>query len=740
MATLDAIKSRLREAIENNRRANEALRGQIEAGSDVLCQLLAGLEEMSQPVLSGARLGHDGAPSNVSPSWSLPVSITFFRGSPQTYDFAEISLGWLVDPDGPSLSMQLYQGSLPAGVEITGSTSLSFDGTGTGDVTSAVVFLASDGIDSVASSSVDIIIIDQEPSFTGGSAIEFVEGVASSYDLTQHTVNFDPELHAMELSSGSLPDGVALDPAGSLDYDGEGASAGPNAFDITIVDTISTLLLWTDVGNDGPSTSYANNTLYLRWPQTGGYWSDADGVNKGTNHWASAVITGFTPPELDLVFDVSALVVELLNFNTGFCLTHGGTGPSPNFYPREDTANPTKWPKLNVVTDQGSFDPPLVADSHLLDGNCRGTDNPIKLPMCLRFNLTGITGAVQSATLTIRYKSGFVGNTFPAPVYCDRLDLPALYTEPATQIGGVQHGLANTVAQDSGLAALGQAQGLFYYAEFEDETTTFAQWNAIGMMGSPPTGLLSAGGSTPEYKDWPEYGMKAVRVEGNTAGPRASNFHALVPGANPSYWWKSDWGNSTHSDLYFRYMLYIDPDVATYMNELGVKLPGFSGTYEFTAQDSPQVSFDDNWSGRMEHGRYSPLNDCFRFYWYWYGADHSIVDFPSLGDFRFDDGIIVPISLVPGRKYCLEQRIKLNTFSGGVAQSDGILESWVDGVKWYSKSNVLIRQDDERIRYESVPFFNIYHGGNTPPLGPIHYEISGVCVATQYIGPPKVIA
>jgi hypothetical protein len=50
--------------------------------------------------------------------------------------------------------------------------------------------------------------------------ISFAQGTATAYDLTQHTSNFDARAHAMALAAGSLGNGLTLDPAGSLRYDG----------------------------------------------------------------------------------------------------------------------------------------------------------------------------------------------------------------------------------------------------------------------------------------------------------------------------------------------------------------------------------------------------------------------------------------------------------------------------------------------------------------------------------------
>jgi hypothetical protein len=77
----------------------------------------------------------------------------------------------------------------------------------------------------------------------------------------------------------------------------------------------------------------------------------------------------------------------------------------------------------------------------------------------------------------------------------------------------------------------------------------------------------------------------------------------------------------------------------------------------------------------------------------------------------------------------------MNTDDGlGHYNADGIVRMWIDGVRVMNNTTQLIRADQFNIgRF----FANFYHGGTGRPVAPFHYEFGGVCVATEYIGPPK---
>jgi hypothetical protein len=67
-------------------------------------------------------------------------------------------------------------------------------------------------------------------------SISFAQGFASTHDLTQHTTGFSAALHEMRVAEGVLPTGVALNPAGSLLYDGTAPVASVSGVALDIED------------------------------------------------------------------------------------------------------------------------------------------------------------------------------------------------------------------------------------------------------------------------------------------------------------------------------------------------------------------------------------------------------------------------------------------------------------------------------------------------------------------------
>jgi hypothetical protein len=160
-------------------------------------------------------------------------------------------------------------------------------------------------------------------------------------------------------------------------------------------------------------------------------------------------------------------------------------------------------------------------------------------------------------------------------------------------------------------------------------------------------------------------------------------------------------------EVYARYCLFIEEDVADGMTELGMKLPGLAG---------------DEMSWRMEHGPvvltkrglYSALD-------YFYGAETG----SGYGAIRS-----MNVSFKAGLWYVIEQYVKLNT----PERDDGIGRVWINGALVWEADHVRYRdQPASRVDHVHV---NVYHGGMGLPKGPMHYRLAAIAVAKDYIGPP----
>lgn len=114
-------------------------------------------------------------------------------------------------------------------------------------------------------------------------------------------------------------------------------------------------------------------------------------------------------------------------------------------------------------------------------------------------------------------------------------------------------------------------------------------------------------------------------------------------------------------------------------------------------------------------------------------------DTDSLGGAVY--GNVLPAKIQKGRWYCVEQRLKMNSIDlsnpdalgNGEARADGILTTWLNG-------RLIDRRDNYRWRRHPDMGIggvnsNWYLGGRQPTSLPMHWRISDIAVATEYIGP-----
>jgi hypothetical protein len=454
---------------------------------------------------------------------------------------------------------------------------------------------------------------------------------------------------------------------------------------------------------DGATWVDAVHSLYARWAQAGGTWLDANGTKQGHQHYGTIVVPDNTAGDRSYPLP-AALIQKLLDErNTGLYV--GAVTPSrpapPRFRARWHSAG--HGPRLRVTTNAGTFDCPCTvsiwleksSENPLGEGNAAKVDY-VRAPGILKFDLSGVAGTVLSTTLILWSTGGGSVGPFPFTLSVNYLDMPSVVTNPAVEVGGAREGIASTVSRDSQLRA---HPSVLWYHDITDDASITKNY----LVTAP----IASGGW--HYVKWPEYGLSALHA---IASPRNQRVVS---------WWK--YGLKPASPprrLYFRYLLQIDPKLDQYFREAGMKLPGLEGA---------QFSY------RLWHTQKSESNpSLYQFATYAYDVDHPRHKFPGNGEVRFTNGFF----LRGGRKYCIEQEVVANTVSPNVL-ADGQNRVWIDGVLAYENTNARVRTEQEP-NIIGIPFINIYHGGMVMPLGPFWYEITGICVATQYIGPPRRIA
>lgn len=481
---------------------------------------------------------------------------------------------------------------------------------------------------------------------------------------------------------------------------------------------------YTSIGADCPNATFASPRIRVPWRRTLGDWTDRNGTLHGDVDYGSAVCP---PAGGDLSIECRELVQSLLTDNTGIYLVRK-SGGAVTFASLEHATGPA--PRLSVTTDQGTYDCACLDDTYLSTSAAGlGTSATLKAPALLRFDLSAVRGVVQSATLLLRVTNvaGAVGGTFAV----FRLDLPTFISDPAREIGGVRQGIAAGLAQDRDLA---NHPSVLFYEEFTSYANDAPRYDLL------PSGRDSflTKAENESYITWPD-GIKAIRVQhapsNQVSGGILAIHKLLQPDLGRPYQTAFRGGPQ---ELYGRYLLRIDPNVAQYQ-KLGVKLPGLSGMYANLELD--REGTDDNprtrsftaasaWQARMEHTVGAATNPGrFRLFAYMYDTD-------TVAGNGSGRPVWTQTCLRAGQRYCIEQFIKLNTQAqDGAWNRDGVLRVWVDGVLVLENLTMRFRTHPDVGFYEW--FGNIYHGGQGAPSGPIAYELSGIAVGSEYIGPPR---
>jgi hypothetical protein len=231
-----------------------------------------------------------------------------------------------------------------------------------------------------------------------------------------------------------------------------------------------------------------------------------------------------------------------------------------------------------------------------------------------------------------------------------------------------------------------------------------------------------------QFIDVPEFGTGGARFESRSLNPdtRAPNGDGStimnwVKYFNEStkYGWTGEaLGNVPLKDLYARYCVMLEKDVWTGMNEIGVKLGGLGG--EPANVGGPFWHSKPDATGRI------------RLTTYWYGEGISE------GGWAAD--LIQGEYLLPDTWHCLEQHLKLNSMNpDGTPNADAELEAWLDDKLIFSRKNFVIHRYTGASPPLEIRYFHgqVFHGGKSTPLTPIHYRVTAFALSQKRIGAPK---
>jgi hypothetical protein len=515
-------------------------------------------------------------------------------------------------------------------------------------------------------------------------------GIYRAFDPLART--WTEETCFLEARSASTPDTVyhasTIEPSGcviALDYEGNTWAYRPRT--AVIVEppppaTHSARVQMSDapsgdLGNDGPNWDSANLVLRAPWKHPGGDWRDADDVEQGTHHYTSQAVPAHEVG--DLVLDVTTLTQRLLDDNTGIYVTAVDVRLKPGAL-------------LHIETAGGNFDAPCIVDTYFNPSSGpQGNAPSLYSPAMFKFDLAGISGTVLHAGLTLHLDAVGADTTVTA----DYLDPPSLIAE-----GEIEYGIASDVDQDNALSTHAAV------SEYHDLiSTNYIAENFRAVAVDVPEEQRPDLVHNTDIIDWPQYGLKAARCWALTSNPRVIS-------------WRTK-HRSEAEHLFCRYLMRIGGDLLEAMDEDGMKLPGLSGWGDYA---------EGQWNATLWHTPVSKANPhWYKLACYYMGADWNYAAHGAR--VIFTEGY-----LRAGKIHSIEQEILLNT----IGAADGEMRIWLDGRVVLDERGMQMRSTAESKIWDN-PFANVYHGGVKPPLTQFHVDIGGICVATEYIGPPVLI-
>jgi hypothetical protein len=483
-------------------------------------------------------------------------------------------------------------------------------------------------------------------------------------------------------------------------------------------------LLWD--GSTGATSEYWNKHLLLRWQNKNGDWWDSTGATQGQTPFAT-VTSSPGSRGASHVFDVTTLVRAWLDQgNTGAILRTTGGG-QVNYRSRQSGSPP----RLQVTTSTGTFDCPCLADTYMQSGdvNSLGGQTVMKISNNLfngavQFDLTGVSGSVSSATMTLIADDQYSPAT---SIQVMRLRAPAVWVGDG---GTVEQGIAANVVLDSGIES---QPGFAYRKRF------VSGWNAdMVQYGPPQTSDPSPGsfsGSSNSVGSDAAGGLNLEYMRGTfpiDTNPALDGFGCTSMNANLRF---RELNISEPDEAYVRWYLMIEDNWDTTVDVS--KMPGLHSWVANPFDSGDPSSGANGWSARGHIGRratdanpYADLRWCGN---YVYHMDQA----GGFGDSAYNwgrDGTQYRwgnFCLQKGRWYCIEQRVKLNT----PGSADGVLEQWVNGVKVFSKTNLRWR-NTTALKIQQV-WFTWYHGGMQGSNVTMNWRMADFVMATRYIGPKR---
>jgi len=512
-------------------------------------------------------------------------------------------------------------------------------------------------------------------------------------------------------------------------------------------------------GTSGANRDQWNMQLAAYWKRTLGDWTDAKGIASGTTPYASAQIAAGDGTGT-VEFDVKSLVQQwLTDGNRGALLRTRGGGVA--IYASREYPDPALRPSLTVTTDKGTYNCECRADSWLDASTVRplGTQPSFRVATSvIQFDLSSVAGAMVSATMRLHaVRQSASGYT---DVYL--LDPPLVLDKPASK---AELGFAAKYPKDAGIetyrtskkTGIAADSSVFMCADFSDGWEK--AWDVSrAIIVDRPSDV--------------ELGHKVARCRMTPTQHTSLNLS----------WFFEKHGQPDAEEMYVRsYVLFESDWFST--KEACKAYVAADGRYGWLspANNEWQPVYGGN-GGQRTSGCFHPAGVAVKgfpvydkakdIYSGWSTRLHTMAkkaadgnpypDYVPIGAYVYDADMRgnsrTPFSgygSLPrmgsqsagwpvckfNHWYCIELRVKLNSLDTSTANayencdgfSNGIEEVWVDGVKYYSRTNKRFRRHP-KIKIQG-PWINWFHGGTLFPSGTHHHRMGNIVVASRYIGP-----
>ncbi len=458
---------------------------------------------------------------------------------------------------------------------------------------------------------------------------------------------------------------------------------------------------------DGISCSHFDVGLGVAWPRGRPEGVDASGPGDNTVPYASQVIDANDTRRV-VRLNVTTLVHEWWGgrYENDGLLVQMAEGSYLSFHSREDSDIALR-PQLVLAFTDGRrryVEPKADAALDCSSYTGLGTRPTLLLkhssPLALRFDLTPLSalGRPHSADLLLV-------RTAERNASRSRLSVQRLVAPIGSTGAARQDGIARRYPSDAGIAA--------------DPDVLFAD----GFDAAALDPRWSRGMAAPSKRVEHDESLRFEPIAGPALRVTIPKGRQL--GLDLRYRFKANHA-SEPDEIYFRYYLWFADDWLLAAD--GGKLPGLAGTYGMAAWgDRPWHGFK-GWSLRGAYhmppagGHPARGRVMLGSYAYHAKADPLGQPLPWPGD-------ALAALVAPGRWYCIEQRLQLNS----PRREDGIFQVWLDGRLVLDRNDLRLR-DAPDIHIEEV-WMNFFHGGASAAPADMHAYIDGVVIARRYIGP-----